>query len=91
MPPVSHIHLPVQQTTGGIGHRVKLFFRVGNQYNECEKHQGNKTIIVSVQCNGGFFPDIIILTPGHPFKCQKEVLPLHPIITLKCFDIFPLD
>ena len=28
---------PVQQTTSGIGHRVKLFFRVGNQCAECEK------------------------------------------------------
>ena len=26
----------VQQTTSGIGYRVKLFFRVGNQYAECE-------------------------------------------------------
>ena len=30
---------PVQQTTSGIGHRVKQFFRVGNQYAECEKQQ----------------------------------------------------
>ena len=30
---------PVQQTTRGIGHRVKYFFRVGNQYAECEKQQ----------------------------------------------------
>ena len=30
---------PVQQTTSGIGHRVKRFFRVGNQYAECEKQQ----------------------------------------------------
>ena len=30
---------PVQQTTSGIGHRVKYFFRVGNQYAECEKQQ----------------------------------------------------
>ena len=28
---------PVQQTTSGIGR--KLFFRVGNQYAECEKQQ----------------------------------------------------
>ena len=28
---------PVQQTTSGIGHRVKYVFRVGNQYAECEK------------------------------------------------------
>ena len=28
---------PVQQTTSGIGHRVKEFFRVGKQYAECEK------------------------------------------------------
>ena len=32
---------PVQQTTSGIGHRVKYgsFFRVGDQYAECEKQQ----------------------------------------------------
>ena len=33
---------PVQQTTSGIGNRVKKyhsFFRVGNQYAECEKQQ----------------------------------------------------
>ena len=30
---------PVQQTTSGIGHRVKKFFRVGNQYAEYEKQQ----------------------------------------------------
>ena len=30
---------PVQQTTSGISPRVKLFFRVGNQYAECEKQQ----------------------------------------------------
>ena len=29
----------VQQTTSGIGHRVKSFFRVGNQCAECEKEQ----------------------------------------------------
>ena len=37
MLPVSHIHyFTVQQTTSGFGHRVK-FFRVGNQYAECDK------------------------------------------------------
>ena len=30
---------PVQQTTSGIGPRVKEFFRVGNQYAKCEKQQ----------------------------------------------------
>ena len=30
---------PLQQTTSGIGHRVKYFFRVGNQYAECKKQQ----------------------------------------------------
>ena len=34
---------PVQQTTGGIGHRVKYFFRVGNQYAEYEKQQHTHT------------------------------------------------
>ena len=36
---------PVQQTTRGIGHRVKLFVRVGNQYAECKKQQPNVTTI----------------------------------------------
>ena len=31
------LFFPVQQTASGIGHRVKYFFRVGNQYAECEK------------------------------------------------------
>ena len=30
------LFIPVQQTTSGIDHRVKKFFRVGNQYAECE-------------------------------------------------------
>ena len=31
---------PAQQTTSsGIGHRVNEFFRIGNQYAECEKQQ----------------------------------------------------
>ena len=30
---------PVQQTTSGIGHRVKYFFQVGNQNADCEKQQ----------------------------------------------------
>ena len=30
------LFFPVQQTTSGIDHRVKKFFRVGNQYAECE-------------------------------------------------------
>ena len=35
----SFVLFPVQQTTSGIGYRVKYFFRVGNQYAECEKQQ----------------------------------------------------
>ena len=30
---------PVQQTTSGISHRVKSFFRVGNPYAEYEKQK----------------------------------------------------
>ena len=30
---------PVQQAMSGIGNRVKCFFRVGNQYAECEEQQ----------------------------------------------------
>ena len=37
-----------------------------------------KAINVSVQCNGGLLPDIIVdpmlLPSGNPFKCHKEVL-----------------
>ena len=36
---------PIQQTTSGIGHRVKCFFRVGNQYAECEKQQSRCVLI----------------------------------------------
>ena len=43
----------VQQTTSGIGHRVKLFFRVGNQYAECEKinNNNNKTKYCKARTN----------------------------------------
>ena len=34
---------PVQQTTSGIGRRVKYFFRVGNQSAACEKQQQQTT------------------------------------------------
>ena len=43
------------------------------------------TINVSVQHNGGFLPDIILLTQSYyllsenPFKCDEEVLYLRPI------------
>ena len=61
------------------------FFRVGNQCAECEEQQGlgafrfffkqqynnNMVINVSVQCNGGLLPDIILLalcdSVGEPF------------------------
>ena len=50
-------------------------------------------INVSVQHNGGFLPDIILLTQfllpsGNPFKCHEEVLYLQPLIPPKRFDIF---
>ena len=48
---------PVQQTTSGSGHRVKKkFFRVGNQYAECEKQQhnnNNNNILLSRLCKKG--------------------------------------
>ena len=50
---------------------------------------------VSLQYNGGLFPDIILLTQCYyhrgtnPFKCHKEVLSLQPMIPLERFDIFP--
>ena len=50
---------------------------------------------VSVQYNGGFLPDIILLTQclllsGNPFKCHEEVLYFQLLlIPPKRFDIFP--
>ena len=35
----------VQQTTSGIDRRVKYFFRVGNQYAECEKQRSRRVLI----------------------------------------------
>ena len=49
---------------------------------------------VSVQYNGGFLPDIILLTlchylpSGNPIKGHEEVLSLQPMIPPKRFDIF---
>ena len=51
-------------------------------------------INVNVQYNGGFLPDIILLTQsmlsasGNLFKCHEEVLYLQPLIPPKRFDIF---
>ena len=51
-------------------------------------------INVSVQYNGGLFPNIILFTQslfpsGNPFKCHEEVLYLQPVIPPKRFDISP--
>ena len=44
------VFFPVQQTTSGIGHRVKYFFRVGNQYYaECEKQQRQQQQILNLR------------------------------------------
>ena len=55
-------------------------------------------INVSVQYNGGFLPDIILLaqyyyylSSGNPFKCHEDVLSLQPMIQPKRSDIFPSD
>ena len=51
-------------------------------------------INVSVQYDGGFLPDIILLTQsmllpsGNPFKCHDEVLYFQLLIPPKRFDIF---
>ena len=53
-------------------------------------------INVSVQYDGGFLPDIILLTligsmllpSGNPFKCHEEVLYFQLLIPPKRFDIF---
>ena len=45
---------------------------------------------VSVQYNGGLYPDIIPLTlpSGNPFKCHEDVLSLQSMIPPKRLDIF---
>ena len=47
-------------------------------------------INVNDQYNGGFLPDIILLTQCYLnlFKCHEEVLYLQPLIPPKRFDIF---
>ena len=51
-------------------------------------------INVSVQYDGGFLPDIVLLTQsmllpsGNPFKCHEEVLYFQLLIPPKRFDIF---
>ena len=46
-------------------------------------------INVNVQYNGGFLPDIILLSAsGNLFKCHEKVLYLQPLIPPKRFDIF---
>ena len=51
-------------------------------------------INVGVQYNGGFLPDIILLTQcyyhtlGNPIKFHEEVLSLQPMIPPKRYDIF---
>ena len=53
--------------------------------------------VVSVQHNGGLFPDIILLTQCYylrgtnPFKRREEVLSSQSMIPPKRFDIFPPD
>ena len=51
-------------------------------------------INVSVQYNGGFLPDIILLTQyydhwGNLIICHEEVSSLQPMIPPKRSDIFP--
>ena len=49
-------------------------------------------VVVSVQYNGGFLPDMILLTQcylpsGNPIKCHEDVLSLQPMVPPKRFDI----
>ena len=51
---------------------------------------------ISVQYNGGFLPDLILLLTqcyyhrGNPIECHEEVLSLQPMIPPKRFDVlFP--
>ena len=46
--------------------------------------------MVSVRCDGGLLPDIILLTPcdsiGEPFEYHVEFLSLQPLFSPKPFD-----
>ena len=74
------IFFPVQQTTSGIGHRVKQFFRVGNQCAECEKQQQQQqqptniktvyqTSLLHIESN----LDLLgLLSPTHDQRSQQQ-------------------
>ena len=52
--------------------------------------------IISVQHNGGFLPDIVLLTPRHYHRgtrlnAMKRFRILQPMIPPKRFDMFPPD
>ena len=51
---------PVQQTTSGIGHRVKYFFRVGNQCAECEKLQQTTKYLKARQVKNAFHDLMVV-------------------------------
>ena len=77
---------PVQQTTSGIGHRVKYcsFFRVGNQCAECEKQQ-----LVELTCwskitpiNTGTIQQRLLLLPMCRPICGGQLLILLILLIL---------
>ena len=105
------IFFPLQQTTSEIGHRVKYFFRVGNQYAECHPSDPRRNvqayrvfclcfvwcpcmaINVIVQYNGGFLPDILLLTQAPTFvQYGSMALLLYTNTTLltMCYSVFCL-
>ena len=63
---------PVQQTMSGIGHRLEYFFRVGNQYAECEKQQQLPYSSFEIVSKHGDFLELRVdyntwIIPSNPF------------------------
>ena len=61
---------PVQQTTSGVGHRVKYsVFRVGNQYAECEIIFLSRSSVVVYFT---LYKSIGVLRPVYPCSVNRE-------------------
>ena len=73
--------VPVQQTTSGIGHRVKYFFRVGNQYcrlnvrnNDLHGDLGYRRLTQGVEDNLGIYGSSGISYGALSRGCYKAYL-----------------
>ena len=62
----------------GLAAMLSSFFRVGNQYAECETISPRYYTV-----------DPLLLPSVNPFECHEDVLSLQPMIPPKRFDIFP--